>query len=106
MGLLAAIGGVFDTDVRAIRRGRWIHLAQRGTTTKDLALLSGHRRVDTLLRYLGWGVFDGEAEQAANRRETVERGPQSDAHVTAGEAPLPTKMGPFLGQQTPSAARL
>jgi hypothetical protein len=31
-------------------------------------LLSGHKRKDTLLRYLGWGAASGEATRAAVRR--------------------------------------
>jgi hypothetical protein len=49
-----------NLDVRSIRRGRLQDLAAKGVTTEELRLLSGHRRQDTLLRYLGWGRWAAE----------------------------------------------
>ncbi|CUF10151.1 TATE DNA transposon, putative [Bodo saltans] len=81
-------------DVRAIRRGRLQHLAACGASNEELRLLSGHKRVDTLLRYLGWGLYSSSAAVAALAREQAEI---QAAAVTGGEAPCPTKMGPFSG---------
>ena len=38
-----------------------------GVTTKELRLLSGHRRQNTLHRYLGWGRWAAEGRVATER---------------------------------------
>ena len=57
----------YGLDVRSIRRGSLQHLASLGASDEQLRLLSGHKRMDTLLRYLGWGRFS--QSQDANRDE-------------------------------------
>jgi len=82
-----------ELDLRSIRRGRLQHLAQLGVTSEQLRLLSGHRRMDTLLRYLGWGRWSSDSSAAAQAREATE-----DAHrITGGDAPEPPKMGLHSG---------
>ena len=40
-------------EARSVRKGRLIHLAERGAGSDELMALSGHLRLDTLRRYLG-----------------------------------------------------
>ena len=40
---------------RALRRGALQAMAKRGVPQDTLILFSGHKRVDTLMRYLDWG---------------------------------------------------
>jgi hypothetical protein len=58
-------------DLRSIRRGAIMHNANRGVSDNDLQLLTGHKRKDTLMRYLGWGVASSTAVSAAERRATA-----------------------------------
>ena len=66
--LSRAMKQVDGCDLRSIRRGSLMHNASLGVDDKDLQLLSGHRRTDTLMRYLGWGVNSSTAATAAARR--------------------------------------
>ena len=59
-------------DLRSIRRGRLQYLAELGVTNEQLRLLSGHRRMDTLLRYLGWGRYEADGRAAAHARDARE----------------------------------
>ena len=80
------------TDVRSIRRGRLQHLAECGATSEQLRLLSGHKRVDTLMRYLGWGLFSADGRKAAIERDAM------DKITGAGcDLPTPRKMGKYAG---------
>ena len=63
-----AIGALPDHSVRSIRRGALVHLANCGVTDHHLQLLSGHKRMDTLMRYLDWGGSSSEAATAAKER--------------------------------------
>ena len=63
-----AIGALPDHSVRSIRRGALVHLANCGVKDDHLQLLSGHKRRDTLLRYLNWGGASSEAALAAKER--------------------------------------
>ena len=49
-------------SVRALRRGALQAMSQAGVSSETLMLFSGHKRVDTLMRYLNWGA---ESEQRA-----------------------------------------
>ena len=84
------------TDVKSIRRGRLQALSALGASTEELRLLSGHKRVDTLLRYLGWGKWQADALRAAQRRTELEV-------AGAGKAP---KMGRFIGRSGESGQRV
>eukprot|EP00760_Papus_ankaliazontas_P019322 PhM_4_TR18007/c0_g1_i9/m.89106 len=53
---------------RAIRKGALNFLASCGVSNSDLQLVSGHKREDTLKRYLHWGQNDADARQAALHR--------------------------------------
>ncbi len=57
--------------LRAIRRGALTHLAQSGVSDHHLQLLSGHKRHDTLMRYLGWGAQSADSAAAAQLRHRV-----------------------------------
>jgi integrase len=93
------------TDVRSIRRGRLQHLAQCGASTEDLRLLSGHKRVDTLLRYLGWGLFSSNNKQAAAARDAAEA--NAAARIIGGECPPEArKMGKHSGYCGNSGQRI
>jgi hypothetical protein len=51
-------------------------MAQRGVNDADLQLLSGHKKKETLMRYLGWGARSSEAAKAAERRHTIAQATQ------------------------------
>jgi hypothetical protein len=54
-----------EFTVRALRRGALQAMAHAGVPTETLMTFSGHKRVDTLLRYLNWGAeAEGRAQQA------------------------------------------
>ncbi|MDP3759317.1 MAG: hypothetical protein Q8R01_02220, partial [Ramlibacter sp.] len=76
--------------LRSVRRGALVHLASLGVDDAALQLRSGHKRRDTLLRYLGWGVHSSSARQAA----------QDVGPIVGGAAPAeidPAKMGTWSG---------
>ena len=58
-----------EYSVRALRRGALQAMAKSGASEATLMLFSGHKRVDTLMRYLNWGAEAGarqiQAQQAA-----------------------------------------
>jgi len=58
-------------SLRSIRRGALVHMSECGVKLTDLIKVSGHKRMDTLLRYLGWGERDGEAIQSAQERSRL-----------------------------------
>ena len=66
--LSKAVREVPNCSLRSLRRGALVHLASRGVSDEDLQLLSGHKRRDTLLRYLGWGTLSSTARSAAEAR--------------------------------------
>jgi len=59
--------------LRSFRRGAITHAADCGVLDADLQLLSGHKRRDTLLRYLGWGRTSASAKVAAHARAAATR---------------------------------
>ena len=52
-------------EARSLRRGSLQTLAQAGATHEELMTFSGHKNVNTLLRYLGWGWTIGPKEAGA-----------------------------------------
>ncbi|MDP3762440.1 MAG: hypothetical protein Q8R01_18200, partial [Ramlibacter sp.] len=90
--LLSAAIGATGHNLRSIRRGRLLHDASLGIGDGDLQLLPGHKRVDTLMRYLGWGRLSATARKAAVARAA--------AVPTGGGTPVATapKMGLFSGR--------
>jgi integrase len=57
-----------EFSVRALRRGALQRMAAAGATDADLMIFSGHKRVDTLHRYLNWGA---EAAERTRRAEML-----------------------------------
>ena len=104
-------------NLRSIRRGALLALAAKGATDDELQLLSGHKRRDTLMRYLGWAAESASAKAAALARHARSEGQgdgdrrgaedddsesQEDDPVGAGVLTLPQKlrppkMGPYSG---------
>lgn len=77
--LAKAVRAIPCCSLRSFRRGSLLHLAQCGVSDDNLQLLSGHKRRDTLLRYLGWGSLSSTARDAAAARSQQE-GPPSSSH--------------------------
>jgi hypothetical protein len=78
--------------LRSIRKGSLQWLASLGVTEENLKLLSGHRRTDTLLRYLGWGRFSAASASAALERDRLE-----DKVTGSGVDPPDFIEGPKMG---------
>jgi hypothetical protein len=92
-----------DHSLRSIRKGSFVHLATKHNVSDSaLQLLSGHKRMETLHRYLGWGLHSADAKRGAEevgeaRRTTTIHGgaaPQQQQHTVR-----PTWMGPQSGFQ-------
>jgi DnaJ-domain-containing protein 1 len=81
----------------SIRRGALVHLAQAGVSDEDLQALSGHRRRETLMRYLGWGLESSTAIQAAARRAKKTPVVGGADGAVLHESMQPPKMGAFSG---------
>ena len=64
-GQLALLLKANNLCCRSVRRGSLLHLASLGTQDVALQLLSGHKKKETLMRYLGWGAHSATAKQAA-----------------------------------------
>lgn len=103
---LSALMKQLGFDLRSIRKGALVHLAALGVSDQDLQLLSGHKRTDTLMRYLGWGAFSATAIKAAKNRDLAERAPlggSAQKDCSNGPAPEnhtivePPKMGKHSG---------
>ena len=79
-------------NLRSIRRGALLWNADKGVDDHQLQLLSGHKRLDTLMRYLGWGRVSATALKAAKDRYVLLKG---------GELVVmtPKNMGPHAGYQ-------
>lgn len=86
-------------NLRSIRRGALIHNSNKGVSDSNLQLLSGHKRLDTLMRYLGWGVSSSTAKKAAKKRH---------AQVLEGSGfpTEPKKMGQHAGYQGVKGRRI
>ena len=92
--LSKAIAALPDSSLRSLRRGCLHFFATAGATDNHLQLLSGHRRKDTLLRYLEWGKMSSEAAEAARTRTAL----IADQITGAGaDQRHPMWMGPFSG---------
>ena len=97
--LSSAIARYEDCSLRSIRRGSLVFFADMGADERQLELLSGHRHRDTLLRYLGWGMFSSEAHAAAEARQAL-----IDADLQGGGR-HPTFVGPNAGFNTVKGRR-
>ena len=71
-----------DHSVRSLRRGRLVSLAKLGVPDEKLKLLSGHRRMSTLQRYLGFGHHSSDGLAAAKEVARADHA----AQVTGGAA--------------------
>ena len=91
------VNAIPDHSLRSIRRGSLMWLAACGATDRMLQLASGHRRHDTLMRYLGWGFYSSEATAAARERAALmnDSSPRGgdDAPTVAAARRHPTWMG-------------
>jgi len=96
--IAAVAQGTGRLNLRSVRRGAIQDAAQRGLSDADVMRLSGHRRLDTLYRYLGWGIGSHTAKHAAIRRyqAAVPRGGGADA-VAMPPGAQPPKMGLHSG---------
>lgn len=102
-----AVNAIPDHSVRSLRRGALVYLARCGVPDVHLQNLSGHRRKDTLMRYLGWGVESSEAADSAKlRAQLVHRtipegsglGPRGGGrHAPYDGSRYAQKMGPYSG---------
>ena len=94
---LSTTVGRLALNLRSIRRGAIMHAASCGVSDEDLQQLSGHKRRDTLMRYLGWGRSSASAQQAAtNRAEKQQQMAPRGAGVV--EVVQPPKMGLYSGR--------
>lgn len=84
-------------NLRSIRRGSLNDNADKGVEDQQLQLLSGHKRLDTLMRYLGWGVASSSAKQAAKERHKKLKGKG---------VPEPKKMSDHAGYQGDKGKRV
>jgi hypothetical protein len=101
-GVIGALQGHGDDlprlNLRSIRRGSVLHLAASGVRDVELQLLTGHKRMETLLRYLGWGRESTTMREAAATRQeqVIIRGGGTDT-PTLPTQQQPPKMGPCSG---------
>ena len=86
------VSGLPDASLRSIRRGSLCFFASAGATDCQLQLLSGHRRRDTLLRYLGWGLLSSEAAAAATARTDA-----AAELICGGGCPTPRSRSRWMG---------
>ncbi len=84
--LSKAIRGFPGHTLRSIRKGSLTYLADCGATDSQLQMLSGHKRRETLLRYLDWGQRSSEAKDGAEARAKL---------TTAAEASQPVSGAGF-----------
>lgn len=110
---LAAATKAVGLTVRSIRRGALTHAARNGVGDNELRLLSGHKREDTLMRYLGWGALSASRVQAANERARlagtgvpVGAGDADDAEEYTGAATEAPNMGLFSGRNGDKGRRI
>jgi hypothetical protein len=98
---VGAVLGALGHTSRAIRRGALCHLAGLGMPDDQLIIISGHRRMDTLHRYLGWGLHSSSSAKAAYDAANLLAG---EASPRAGEPERvpreePPKMGLHSGKK-------
>ena len=98
--------------LRSIRRGSLLELAAAGVTDERLCLLSGHKRLDTLRRYLGWGAASATQTAAADERHRLLGGgwpttrPGLHAGTRSARGQRTTRPPPFAPISPPSAKEL
>jgi len=90
----AVVNAIEGCSLRSIRRGALVFFSQCGATDENIQMLSGHKRKDTLMRYLGWGHHSSEAAKAARARAVL----ANAKHVTAGEAAQMNRHPMHMGQ--------
>ena len=88
--------GTGRLNLRSVRRGAIQNAAERGLSDEDVMRLSGHKRLDTLYRYLGWGVGSHCAKNAAIKRYHAAM-PRGGATDTPMPTATPAKMGRHSG---------
>jgi len=90
-------------SLRSLRKGALTHFAACGVLDESLMLISGHKRTETLLRYLGWGRHSSAARKAAEEVAKKTSRPESDTHgggetsMDGNDSIPPTKMGEHSG---------
>eukprot|EP00760_Papus_ankaliazontas_P016058 PhM_4_TR16755/c1_g1_i1/m.26694 len=86
--LSKAVRELPDHSLRSIRKGSLTFLADCGVDDASLQLISGHRRKDTLMRYLGWGKRSSEAQTAALKRAQAVASTTATSEIRAGRHPM------------------
>lgn len=81
-------------SVRSIRRGRLVTLADAGVTDETLKVLSGHKKMETLHRYLGFGHKSSDAAAAASKIASAEH-----SAAVRGAGPTDSK-GMWVGRHS------
>lgn len=108
--LAAEIKKLPGHSLRSLRRGALARYAAAGVTDADLMLLSGHKRPETLLRYLGFGRLSALHRQAAERRlECIAAEGDIDGGEPTTEADMRLfrrRMGRFSGHCGPKGRRM
>lgn len=94
--------GLPRLGLRSIRRGAVMHQAANGVPDVELLHLTGHKRLETLLRYLGWGRASATMRSAAEARHKSNqvRGAganDQESRTSLSPAQQPPKMGPHSG---------
>jgi hypothetical protein len=98
--LAKAVGELKGCTLRSFRKGALLHLAALGASDENLQMLSGHKRRDTLLRYLGWGVTSSSAQAAAEQRAALDESSSSsdsDGDTGGAEPETPSLDDEVLG---------
>lgn len=88
--------------LRSVRKGSLQHQASLGVSDEALRLLSGHRRMETLQRYLGWGHHSADAAKAARERYEASA-VRGGSLTTPARPPL---MGLHSGEIGPAGRRV
>ena len=108
----AVAGSCPGCSLRSLRKGALVRAAAHGVPDGALMVLSGHRRMDTLHRYLGWGAASStKAETAALIERRVPApalsipGGAVGGGVLPGGRPAPPTMGPYAGFWSGSKGR-
>ncbi len=70
----------------SVRKGAARHLVAHGVPEAEVARLTGHTRLDTLRRYLGYAEnLTTEAREAQQRTVLLAPGPRPEAEIVTGE---------------------
>ena len=100
-----AVNSIEGCSLRSIRKGSIVHFAECGANDDNLQMLSGHKRKDTLLRYLEWGKHSSEAARAAHARARLSSAKQRIAGG-ASDRRHPMWMGPHSGAVAAAGKRV